>query len=163
MKKITFIIALTIVSFTWTSCDKDKDEKPQTKTEMLIAQPWKMNGFSIDPPIVIQGEEGPIELSDIFEEDDCWHDNTLTFFASGNNKTYSENEGANKCAEEDPAISTGTWSFNSTETSITITPEDDDSSTASIEELTATTFKISQEMEIEELGWTGEAIFTFEK
>ncbi len=168
MKKITYIIAFAAMALTWTSCDKDKDEvKPVTKTDLLTAHPWRMTGFRIDPPIVIEGPDTTVQISDFFEMDECWHDNTMTFFASGDSKTYTENEGANNCNEGDPAITTGTWSFNSTETSITLDSGDGDPQTAIIDKLTETTLEFSQPLSIvqEEFGinWTGKAYATFQK
>lgn len=159
MRKISSLFMLVMMALVWTSCKED-EPKVVTKTYLLTAHTWKLTGFRIDPPIIIEGPEGTVEFSDLYAADECWHDNTITFSADGN---FSGNEGANNCSEEDPAVSTGTWSFNTTETSIIIDAEDDTPLAATIEDLTETTFEISQEMTIDELQWTGKAYLTFGK
>lgn len=168
MRKITSLFMLVIVALAWTSCEEENDgPKVVTKTDLLTAHTWKMTGFRIDPPIVIEGEDGTVEISDLFEILECWQDNTIKFSANGDNRSYIEDEGTNNCSEGDPTTSTGTWSFNSAETSITIDSENEAPETAVIEKLNETTFEISQEMTITDpeigLNWTGKAYLTFSK
>lgn len=146
MRKITSLFMFAMVVLVWTSCEEDKDDpKVVTKTDLLTAHTWKMTGFKVDPPI--QMEDGSM-VSDFFALDACYQDNAITFSANGDNKSYSESEGTNNCFPEDPATSSGTWSLNSTETVLTIDPEDETASDLTIEELTENNLKVRMPIQI---------------
>jgi hypothetical protein len=131
MKKLTLIFALAILAISFTGCEKD-DEKP-SNMGMLTAKTWKMTGYRVDPAIDLFGTG--VLISNIYNQRNCFHDDTMKFNASG---TFTMDEGANKC--QDIQTSTGTWTFNPTETIITIT-SDGETISGQLLELTSSSLK----------------------
>lgn len=113
------------------SCDKDDEPKPKTKTELLTAQNWKVVKLKVD------GQEG--------QPEDCYGDNVYTFETDGDFR-MQENT---KCDPADPSSITGTWQFKSNEAVLSISQSLGGGASFTIDqqilELTETTFKVSYE------------------
>lgn len=96
------------------SCKKDEEVK--TKTQLLTAKAWKLTALTVDPAIV-----NPITqttITDAYAQRlPCENDDLTTF---KDNNTAILDEGPSKCSSTDPQTETVNWSFNSTETIITL-------------------------------------------
>lgn len=109
MKKTLLGLVALLTLF---SCKKEENtpsnvpSTKQTKTEMLSAHGWKLDGFvSI---FEVPGGQ-PFEF-DVFDSlEPCEKDN-LFFFNAGN--VFVQDEGNSKCISTDPQKITGEWSFN---------------------------------------------------
>ncbi|MFT5253867.1 MAG: PKD repeat protein [Flavobacteriales bacterium] len=76
-----------------------------TKSEIITAGPWKITAFKMF--------DGTTTTDVYFLMDDCGKDDIFSFKTNG---TYSNEEGATKCNQNDPTvIDTGTWSLSSDE------------------------------------------------
>jgi len=106
VKPLFTVLLLGAVVFI-SSCDKDDEPKPKTKTELISAHPWKITKFKVT--------QGTASFEDAPEA--CQGDDTETFEADGD---YKFDEGATKCDPDDPQSGTGTWTFNSGETVLII-------------------------------------------
>jgi hypothetical protein len=109
MKNIFILLALA-VGFTFTSCSKDDDAAP-TKTEMLTGKNWKVTAETVS---VNNGTP-----SDVYTmASACEKDNSINFASDGK---FTFDEGASKCAANEPQTQTGTWSFENGETVLKMT------------------------------------------
>lgn len=108
------------------SCEKDT---PPSKTPLLVEKSWIVVSYEID------GDDA-MEV--------CVADNSLIFFSNG---VYNDDTGDLLC-EEDETDTDGFWKFKGNETIISLHPTGDVESDWSIIELTASTFRISQYVEI---------------
>jgi len=128
----------------WSSSCKDDTTEvnvvAKTKTELLTESNWVLTSAKAEPAISIFG----VPVAEFYAlmlpcEKDDWQkfnmDNTLIL-----------DQGATKCGS-DPQTKTTTWSFNADETMLTI---DDQEHT--LEELSATTLKISKQESGEDYG-----------
>jgi hypothetical protein len=104
MKKhlsILFASALAIIVL-FPACDKDDDDTPKTKTELLTTGSWKLSTAT---------GPGGIDVAGFIAA--CIKDNTYTFAAAG---TGNMDEAGAKCDPADPQTSSFTWNFASNET-----------------------------------------------
>ncbi len=130
MKKI--LLSIAIIGTLFSGCKKEEKATPKSKTELLCAHYWKMTAATIDPPLVINGTP----INDFYAQlEACDKDNIVKY---NSNNTVINDEGATKCDPASPQTTTGTWSFNSTETIIT-----EDGESADLLELNETTLKMS--------------------
>lgn len=105
------------------SCKKDKEDDPVTKTDLLTSGSWKFTAFTVDPPYPIFDDQGNIigTSDDVLGNmDDCSVDDVHSFKADN---TFIFDEGASKCDSDDPQSISGTWSFKTNETVLSITQD----------------------------------------
>ena len=124
-KKITLklasaVFALSLLSFSGCKKDKNNDSSTveptptpaPTKTEQLTGKNWKLTSWTSDPAI---DWGGGAFVTDVYAQlDACQKDDIFIYNTNG---TYLEDYKV-QCPG-DPASSTGTWVFNSTQTIIT--------------------------------------------
>ena len=138
MRTLSVTIAfLALLSLT--ACKKDGSSSNSTKKD-LISRNWKITALT--------GTFPPLPTIDLYAQmSACEKDNILKISSNG---TYVFDEGATKCVSTDPQIiESGNWSFNSTETKVTI-----GSDTYDIISLSATTLVISQAVAADPVGGT---------
>lgn len=129
MKKL-FILLITALFIS--GCKKD--DKSQSKTDMLTSVQWKMSAFTISPPMDID-LDGIID-SDLYATyDACNKDDYFVFKKDG---TLDINEGPSRCSSYDPQVETVNWAFVNDEKEIII-----DGDRGTIKELTASRFVIT--------------------
>lgn len=105
-KLILSVAALAALVFS--GCKKDSE----SNTDKLTDKNWKMTALTVDPPLA-----GGI--SDLFAQIPSCSQDDLTKFTDDNKVTFDE--GATKCNAGDPQTETGSWSWNSDETVLTVT------------------------------------------
>ena len=120
MKTQIYILIFSVIFFA--ACGNDDDggntPVPATKTQLLTSAPWIGTAATIDPPV----DFGGTLITDLFAQNEqCNRDDILNFKSD---KTYTFEEGVSKCDDNDPQVfDTGTWTFNSDETVVTITSD----------------------------------------
>lgn len=123
MKKFLSFLVMGIVALSFvgiTSCNKDDDDK--SKTELLTSGTWKISSVTMNG----------VDFSSLIPA--CEKDNTTRFTST----TYTLDEGATKCDEDDPQTETGTWKFIENETKIV-----SDGDTTNVVEISDSKFRIS--------------------
>lgn len=111
MKMIRILSLTALCALAFVACKKDDDV---TKTEMLAGGKWTLTSLTVSPAIVIGGTS----FTDLFSTyPACSKDDFQTFATDG---TYTYDEGATKCDPSDVQTDTGTWSFNTAETQLTL-------------------------------------------
>ncbi len=141
MNQISRMLFLSVLSLTFLFSACQKDDDVTVNTDLLTSSIWKMTAFTVDPAFPTFDNEGNItgSTNDLFAMmDDCSKDDTYSF---NTDKTLIIDEGASKCDNSDPQKVTGSWSFNSDETTLTIT-FDGDPQTMTIIELTDKVIKL---------------------
>jgi hypothetical protein len=124
------ILFVPIAALLAVSC-KDDDAKP-SKTELITAKSWTVTSFTL----------GGQDFTEYFSED-CEKDDASTFGKDG--KVTIDN-GTVKCYSSEPQTEeSGTWAFESNETKIKLTSKAGDVETYNVDELTATTLKVSSD------------------
>jgi len=142
MNQNSRMLFLSLLSLTLLFSACNKDDELITKTDLLTSSSWKVTAEIIDPGFPTFDNQGNItgSTNDIFAMmDDCSKDNTFSF---NTDKTLIMDEGATKCESTAPQKTAGTWSFNSDETTLTITV-DGDPITMTILELTDKVLKLT--------------------
>ena len=91
-----------------TGCNKDDDDP---KNSELIRGSWQLTALTVNPVIPIIG-------SDIYAQFDACEKDDITIFEA--NGVVRFDEGASKCAPNDPQTTTGTYTWNTDETIITV-------------------------------------------
>lgn len=115
MKMLRILPLFVLVTLAFVSCKKDDVTPQPTKTEMLAGGNWKLTSLTVSPAYVVNG----ISISDVFATyPACLKDDFQTFAADG---TYTYDEGATKCDPTAIQTETGTWKFNSNETTVSLT------------------------------------------
>ncbi|HKK40267.1 MAG TPA: lipocalin family protein [Cryomorphaceae bacterium] len=113
-KFLPMVLFLGVLSFS--SCnddDDDEDPTPPTRTEMLTAKNWMVEGWNIEPAIDIDNN-GTQENNLIPFIEACNLDDFFDFNTDG---SYTIEEGASKCDPNDPTIvESGDWLWNSDNT-----------------------------------------------
>ncbi len=107
MKKQLISLVTVLVSslFLLSSCDKDNNTTPKTKTQLISQGSWKFSSATIngsDATAMVQA---------------CQRDNIIVFAAAG---TGNASEGATKCNGGDPDNIPFTWNFANNETTLHI-------------------------------------------
>ncbi len=105
MKTVKIILCAFFAFIFITGCSDD-----ESRSEMILGQ-WKVVAFSM----VMTGSTTPTDVFATFQA--CRKDD-LNIFETGG--VYKEDEGPTKCDPSDPQQTTGTWSFNSDETVLTL-------------------------------------------
>ena len=88
------------------NCSKDESSKPESKTELITKQAWKIEKSGLDAD-----KNGTIDIEDTWDQ--CELDNTFLFKTDGSGIF---DEGATKCSGTDPQTSSFTWVFKNNET-----------------------------------------------
>lgn len=105
-KQLIFLVTVLASSlFLLSSCDKDSNNTPKTKTQLISQGSWKFQSATVngsDASAMIQA---------------CQRDNILVFAAAG---TGNASEGPTKCNGSDPDNIPFTWNFLNTETTLHI-------------------------------------------
>jgi hypothetical protein len=141
MNQIARMLLLSLFSLTFLFSACKKDDGVITKTDLLTSGAWKVTAETIDPGFPTFDNEGNItgSTNDLFAMmEDCSKDDIISFKSD---KTLIMDEGASKCYNDSPQKNTGSWSFNSDETTLTITA-DVDPQTMTILELTDKVLKL---------------------
>lgn len=156
-KITTFCFGLAFVgsSLFLTNCKKD-DKDPETdtttttptpaatNTEKLTGKNFKMTAATIDPAIV--------GVTDWYAQmEDCQKDNLYRFDTPN---VYKEDEGATKCATNDPQTLTGTWTWNTDETILTTKIGTDEAVSYTVITNDGTTLKIKYTQDIQGTKYT---------
>ena len=107
-------ILLFLLSGLMISCEKEENDPPPTKAELLANGAWKYESGGVD-----QDKNGTIDLSFAATGllQPCILDNTVSFNSDGTGTTA---EGATKCDPAAPPTTSFVWSFNSTATELFI-------------------------------------------
>lgn len=126
----TALVALAVLSITFVSCEKDKDNKPDN-AGLLTEKNWKISAATIDPAIDWFGN-GTLVTNLYAQWDPCSKDDLVIFSKNG---TVKFDEGLTKCFPNDPQTVTGLWAFNTDKTVISIT-QDGDTESWEVVELT---------------------------
>ena len=110
MKNSLLLFTLAL-GLTFTSCSKDDDTVPQTKTEMLTGKNWKVIAQTTS---VNNGTP-----SDTYATEKACTKDDFETYASDGNVTFDE--GPTKCAVNEPQTQSGTWAFVEDESKLKIT------------------------------------------
>lgn len=104
MKKYLPFLVVTLFSalFLFSSCNKDNNDPPKTKRELLVQASWKFKSATV--------AGAPYN-----NFPSCQTDNILSFNNSGSGVA---DEGATKCNAGDPQTNPFTWSFQNADTEI---------------------------------------------
>ena len=139
IKKIslaTLVICLLLVSCSKKSKDSTPTPTPETKTQLLTGKNWKITAMTFIPGIY-NGAGGLITdyyAYAIANGDACSLDNILNFNIDG---SYITTQGATLCDPAYPENSSGTWSFQNSETTLI-----QDGQESTIVTLNSTTLKL---------------------
>lgn len=118
-KFLPMILFLGVLSFSSCNDDDDEDPTPPTKTELLTAKNWMVEGWNVEPAIDIDGN-GTQENNLIPYIDACNLDDFFDFNSDG---SYTIEEGASKCDPNDPSVvESGDWLWNSDNTRLIFEP-----------------------------------------
>jgi len=97
-------------------CNKDKDDKSLSRSDILTIGKWRMTALKMTPPVDYDGD-GIVD-SDVYAFiEACDKDDYFTFMKDG---TLELNEGTLKCDPLDPQTQTDNWSFVNDEKEIII-------------------------------------------
>jgi hypothetical protein len=134
MKKFNLQFLLIMLAFVtvFTSCDKDDDETPISKEDLLTNKKWRTTAFTVDPAY--------FGISDLYAQyEDCDKDD---FMESKKGGQLVRDEGASRCDSSDPQTLTGTWIFNGDQTKITVNDPEIGTYPADVLELTNNTLRV---------------------
>ena len=117
LQSAKLLIVLTF-SFTvvFSACQKDKDDEPQTKKELLTSSKWKITGCTVSPEMPIYDENFNIigSSAEMFDKmEACIKDDTFKY---NMDLSVIFDEGASKCEESDSQTISATWDFKANET-----------------------------------------------
>jgi len=116
---LTGLLSLLLaVAILLPSCKKD-DDQPTTKM-MLTGTSWKIAGLTSNPPVPWYGNDLVTDIYAILE--DCLKDDLMTFKENGD-LLFDESE--KKCPEG-PDFTSAEYTFNKSQTILTIEYEDGD-------------------------------------
>jgi len=136
MKKILVLLSLGS-SLLFSSCKKDDDP---SKTEMLTNKNWVMTALTVDP-------EYPVYGSNLYNQFKACEKDNITKLSADGKATFDE--GDTKCLASAPQTTTGSWSFNTTETILSITDSKSATQSYTIKSLTSSKMVATY---VEELG-----------
>lgn len=143
-----FLIAFFIMAI---ACNKNED-KPATKTELLMSAPWKLTAQVFHGDYDGDGVVDPVDTDMYADLDACDKDDLTTFKANGVGEL---NEGATKCDASDPQTQSFSWALKENETILNFEGLD-----FTIVELSGSTLKVSLTDPFEE-GTTDKITVTF--
>jgi len=142
------ILFVSIAALLAVSC-KDEDAKP-SNTELLTAKSWTVTSFTLS------GQD----LTEYFSEE-CENDDSTKF---GKDGKLTIDNGSVKCYSSEPQTEeNGTWVFESNETKLKFTSDSGDVESYDIDELTATTLKVSSTFSdtLNGVAVSGKLVITF--
>ncbi|TVT41295.1 hypothetical protein FNT36_07515 [Hymenobacter setariae] len=115
------------------ACKKDGESTPApSRTDLLTAKSWRLTTINA----TLNGSPLPSSLIPA-----CYNDDLFKFNAD---KTVVQDAGANKCNSTDPQTQSGTWSFNTDQSKLTISVQGSLlNGEADVKELTSSTLRIS--------------------
>lgn len=140
----TVLCLLFISSLALTSCEKDENKVSNTDK---ITGTWKLTAMTVDPAIDWFGTQ----VTNLYAQLPACTKDDLTIFQS--NGVVKLDEGDSKCEVSDPQTQTGTWTFNTSESTISVTT-DGETESWEINELTKDRFSVDYIVEDEEEGIT---------
>lgn len=132
---------LVVMSATIALSACKKDAASPSNTDLLCASKWKITAFTVDPGFPLFDALGNIMgySTDMYSSmESCSKDDNIKF-NSDNNVNYDE--GASKCDSSDPQSTSGTWSFKTNETILSLI-DNGSSQDYTIMELTASSLKM---------------------
>jgi hypothetical protein len=109
MKQLGILATLVLAVMIFTSCEEN-ESKP-SKKELLSGKNWKVTAWTVTPAY-----EGTTNVYAILPS--CTKDDLTKFDKNG---SVTSDEGGSKCDPDDDQIATGTWSFNTDETIVSVT------------------------------------------
>lgn len=112
MKNLLIIITALALA----SCEKDKEE-PINRENFLTQGSWQISALTVDPAIDWFGTQ----VTNVFAQMPACIKDNLTIFK--NNGTTNYDEGPSKCDPNEPQTTTGTWSFNTNQTILSLTTD----------------------------------------
>jgi hypothetical protein len=131
MKKL-IVLVLVLASF---GCSKDNGSSTAPTKKELFSKTWKQTDILASLGAGIQTSVFTTVLTA------CQQDNLWQFKTDG---TYTLLEGATRCpTSTSDVVATGTWSFLENETKVTFTDAVNGTQTFTIQELTATTMRLT--------------------
>jgi len=131
MKNSLILFALA-AGLTFTSCSKDDDTAPQTKTEMLTGKNWKVTAQTTSV-------NGGTPSDTYATERACTKDDFETYATDGN---VTFDEGPTKCASNEPQTQSGTWAFVENDSKLKVT-RNNNPVEYTITELTASSMELT--------------------
>ncbi|MEZ4963239.1 MAG: DUF5004 domain-containing protein [Saprospiraceae bacterium] len=148
----TLVVMLGACALFATSC-KDDDEATPNKTKYLTGGNWQLTAMTSDPAIDWFGTP----VTNVYAQLPACLKDDLTIFKS--NGTVNFDEGASKCEPNDPQTKTGTWTFNTDQTVLSVT-QDGETESWDISELKDNTFKAVYKVVEEGITYTFSVTFT---
>ena len=140
----SLILLALAAGLAFTSCSKDEDTKPQTKTEMLTGKNWKVTAQTTS---VNNGNP-----SDTYAlESACTKDDFTTFATDGK---ITFDEGPTKCAANEPQTQSGTWEFTENESKLKLSQGNGTPAEYTITELTASSMVLTITQSFTQAGQT---------
>lgn len=112
MRTLLLSVGLSLaLTMGFTSCKKDDDDNPKSKTDILTqsGRKWKQTAQITETKV---GASATVTNDDFADFDDCDKDDYTVFRTD---KTLTVNPGALTCSSTD-APENGTWDFNSDQT-----------------------------------------------
>jgi uncharacterized membrane protein len=107
-----FGMLLLVGVVTFVACTKEE----KSKSEQLKGKNWTLTALTVNPPFPILF--GTQTITDVYVGlDACIQDNTITF---GTAPKLVVDEGAKKCNPNGPQAMPGTYTWNSTETIVSV-------------------------------------------
>lgn len=128
-----FLLLLTLsLGLIFTSCSKDDEPAPQTKTEMLTGKNWKVTAATVSI------DNGPAK--DFSGQNPaCGKDDFETYATDGK---YTIDLGTTKCASNEAQTQTGSWTFTEGEAKLKVTVNNS-TTEYTLTELTASTLALT--------------------
>lgn len=130
MKKLSFFILLSLGLLS--SCKKDSEPAPPTRTELLTGKKWQVSGSQLESP-------GFPTVDTYALSQPCSQDDFEQYKLPNN---YIHDEGPTTCTTNGSQTELGVWALLNDDSQLVITLNGA-SDTYTIEELTASTLKIS--------------------
>ncbi len=141
--KIKILLVCLLATTLFNSCKKDEDTTStpttSTKKSLLIDKNWKQTAWTVNPAYNYAGTGAVTNLIGYIAPCEL---NDITVYTTSN--TYTIDEGATKCSAGNPQTKeSGSWAFNSGETTITRTPSGGAAKEYSIATLNETTLSLN--------------------
>jgi hypothetical protein len=149
----TLVVMLGAVAlFSTTSCNKDDDATPD-KVKILTGGQWQLTAMTADPAIDWFGTP----VTNVYAQLPACIKDDLTIFKTDGKVNFDE--GPSKCQPNDPQTTTGTWTFNTTQTVLSVT-QDGETESWDVSELKDKTFKADYKIVEEGVTYTISVTFT---
>ncbi len=144
--KIKILLICLLATTLFNGCKKDEEPTttptPTSKKATLIDKNWKQTAWTVNPAYDYAGTGAVTNLIGYIAP--CELDN-ITVYTTSN--TYTEDEAATKCSAGNPQTKeSGSWAFNSGETTLTRTPTVGVAEEFTIATLNETTLSLNKSM-----------------